>query len=758
MPPGELVYRLQMSRRDAGRRKALAMGGPTPIPNASPLAGTCHERFWWGHERVTDFAPELDQCGARATAAVLEDAERILAGEALLFRDWVRVGADPDWHRDPLGGEPWPRVFAGDIDVRTPGHGGVRRVWELNRHHEFTVLAQASALTGDPRYEAKLLALWESWLAANPVDVGVNWSSGLEMAIRVMNWAWAWALLERGGTLPASLARGIMRSISEQVRWIEEHPSLYSTANNHRIGEAAALTAVGILWPTLPEASRRREQGLAILTAEVPRQISADGVSLEQAFHYQAFVLDACLWVLDLVDRTDRPRPAALAASVRRASGFLRVVMDTRGDLPGVGDSDEGWFLRFGGIRTPRYRGLQQVAAVTFGDGALLPDGDAPDPQLFWRLGPTGLTAHAALCRTRTAPGSRAFSGGGYVVFRSGTGERERVGVFDGGPLGLGTLAAHGHADALALTISVGGRPALVDAGTYGYHEQPEWRPYFRGTGAHNTVRVDGKDQSEIGGPFLWTRHARARVERWNSSPALDLARASHDGYAALGVRHTRTVLFRKPDTWIVLDRLHGSREHLIEQRFHFAPGTVELDGDRLRAAGAGVVLLGAALPGLEMSVRRGSEEPPDGWYSPRFGHREPVTAVSYERRGLLPITLATVISVGEGPDEVSLVPTANDGVVLRLAYAEGTDWVALAGSNEPCIETAGLEVRGELAWLRVDGAGRPLWLGGLHLQGVVWQGSTLHAEPAAVVDRIAWETLEPAGDRVPEEAELACR
>src|SRR5439155_26678403 len=104
--------------------------------------------------------------------------------------------------------------------------------------------------------------------------------------------------------------------------------------------------------------------------------------------------------------------------------GFLRTVMDTRGDLPAIGDSDEGWFLRFGGVAEPRYRGLLQVAAAMFDDAALDPAGDGPDPQLYWRLGPTGVAAPGAPPHARTAPVSRLFAQGGYAVFRSGAGAK----------------------------------------------------------------------------------------------------------------------------------------------------------------------------------------------------------------------------------------------------------------------------------------------------------------------------------------------
>ena len=79
-------------------------------------------------------------------------------------------------------------------------------------------------------------------------------------------------------------------------------------------------------------------------------------------------------------------------------------------------------------------------------------------------------------------------------------------------PLGYLSIAAHGHADALSFTLSVGGNEILIDPGTFAYHTQKRWREYFRGTSAHNTLRVDGADQSVPGGNFLWTQHSQTRV------------------------------------------------------------------------------------------------------------------------------------------------------------------------------------------------------------------------------------------------------
>ena len=111
------------------------------------------------------------------------------------------------------------------------------------------------------------------------------------------------------------------------------------------------------------------------------------------------------------------------------------------------------------------------------------------------------------------------------------------------GRLGYLSIAAHGHADALSFTLSAGGEELLIDPGTFAYHTQKQWRDYFRGTSAHNTVRIDGQDQSVGAGNFLWLAHApvaRARIQC--STPQFDRLVAEHDGYRRLAdpVTHRR--------------------------------------------------------------------------------------------------------------------------------------------------------------------------------------------------------------------------
>ncbi len=254
----------------------------------------------------------------------------------------------------------------------------------------------------------------------------------------------------------------------------------------------------------------------------------------------------------------------------------------------------------------------------------------------------------------------REFPEGGYYILGSRFGDADEVRLIaDAGPLGYLSLAAHGHADALAVILSVGGREILVDPGTYAYHTQPVWRQYFRGTGAHNTVRVDGKDQSIQGGNFMWLRHARARCIEFR--PAADGGEfiGEHDGYLRLPdpVLHRRTVRMQAAGIEII-DHLQCDGHHTIERCWHFSEQCSVSKSDNAIVAEQGPVrvTLRAAEEACEIRRFRGSDAPPGGWVSRHFDVKVPADSVYFvdEIRGAceLKTTISWSIRSGGTTDE----------------------------------------------------------------------------------------------------------
>ena len=134
---------------------------------------------------------------------------------------------------------------------------------------------------------------------------------------------------------------------------------------------------------------------------------------------------------------------------------------------------------------------------------------------------------------------SRRFDTSGQVLLRC----RRLHALLDAGPFGFGSLAAHAHCDALAITLAVDGRRTLVDRGTYRYNGDVHERDRYRCTAAHNTAQIGGLEQASSAGAFLWSRRPRVTIHRCELTAHGNIVQASHDGFT--GWSHHRTVVHR---------------------------------------------------------------------------------------------------------------------------------------------------------------------------------------------------------------------
>ena len=251
------------------------------------------------------------------------------------------------------------------------------------------------------------------------------------------------------------------------------------------------------------------------------------------------FVLDLLLVALALLDARGLRAPEPLCAALIHSAHALWAQLGDDEPEPRYGDSDDGRALVLDASDVRSARGVAAAIAARFGDRGAARVAGALDPTSIWLFGTAGAQRfEAAASHPAPAPESLTLPDGGLTVLRGG-GCRT---LFDHGPHGYLTLAAHGHADALAIDVALHEQPLVSDPGVGSYFAQPEVREAFRGTGFHATVTVDGVSSSEPGGPFLWTRHARSTLLHFDPEGA---AIAEHDGYTRLAdpVVHRRAVV-----------------------------------------------------------------------------------------------------------------------------------------------------------------------------------------------------------------------
>jgi hypothetical protein len=571
-------------------------------------------------------------------------ADEILQGRLRVFALDHVSGPIPQWNRDPKTGTVAPLIFAKTLDYRNEALvGDIKYLWEPNRHLHLVTLAQAWHLTGERRYVDGIRNHLESWLDQCPYLKGPNWTSSLELAIRLINWSITWQLIGGLDSVVFSAEEGRrfrnrwLGAVYQHMHFIRGHFSRFSSANNHLIGEVAGLFVGALTWPYWRQSQNCAAEAQEILEREALLQNAPDGVNREQAVSYQQFVLDFLL-VAALAGRANkRDFSSPYWKRIEAMLEFLASIMDTRGHVPMIGDADDGYMTRLSQEQNfCPYRSLLATGAVLFGRGDFKAKAAALDDKTRWLLGARAEPDFNALRPdSRVLPVRRAFPEGGYYILgRDFEGEREIKLIIDVGPLGYLSLAAHGHADALALWLSVGGREFLIDPGTYAYHTQKAWRDYFRGTSAHNTVVVDGLNQSVIGGNFMWLHHAQVKCEAWEPGEDRDRFVGMHTGYQRLPdpVTHRRTaVLDKKIRIVEITDDLLCRGEHTAEFYWHFAETcdvSLEPDGSVLAVNEERKIRL---IPGgrdVEVDLRRGKADPIGGWVSRQFDVKSETTTV----------------------------------------------------------------------------------------------------------------------------------
>lgn len=532
-----------------------------------------------------------------------------------------------DWHRDYRYGRQVEPRFASAMNIReTAVVSDIKYVWEPSRHQHLSALAFAANGEQNARHIVRAI---DSWLRANPYLTGVHWTSSLELAERMISWALLYPRIADHVAGDEDFRRRWLESIYLHLSRIDSKLSLYSSANNHLIGELVGLFVGSSCFNFWPNCSVWRDRAQTLLEREIRTQVGEDGVNREQAISYHLFTMELFLLAFAIGRNAKHPFSADYAQRLQRMARFVDAVATSSGDLPWYGDSDDAR----GFVLAEDESGLQvamQLAGLLFAEPQWLRFRNTPTqaaralaPDLLENLGPA--------LQTSVAP-REMFADAGLACVRTNDGSVRLL--MDFGPLGLSTTAGHGHADALSLWLAINDEYFLVDAGTYAYHSHPEWRTFFRSTAAHNTARVDGENQSEMAGRFLWGSKANAHLVRFTENSGHVIIEAEHDGYTRLPdpVVHRRTVLFERANGNVSIeDSFHCRGRHQVELFFHMHEEASVLgvvSGEAQVAWRGRRIIFSSADSNARWEILRGSENPPLGWRSRRFNQKQPIPAL----------------------------------------------------------------------------------------------------------------------------------
>jgi len=569
-----------------------------------------------------------------------------------------------NWHQDFVSGKVWPQMPARRIEIFNSNGGfDIKIPWELSRFQHLATLGKAYRITGDEKYAREFTSQIRDWLRENQVGVGVNWAGTMDVAIRAVNWIWAYWFFKDSKFIEDDFWLDLLHSLYNHGRFIRANLEWAPVRNNHYLADLTGLVYLGIFFKNTKAGGQWLKFAVKQLEKEIHGQVFADGVDYEGSLPYQGLVLEMFLSATILLAENGLKFSKRFMARLEKMLEFAAAYTKPDGTIPLYGDADDGR-LQILSEETKEnfndHRYLLSIGAVMFERADFKAAAGKFWEEAWWLLGEAGKKKFDSLPEVKKPNDSIAFSEGGFYFMK----HQDLYLSVDYGPVGLRGGGGHGHNDALSIEVFAGDKSFITDSGTYVYTADPAARNEFRSTNAHNVVIVDGQEMAEMGeGGRLWSiaDQAKAKCLKWETSDNYDLFIGEHYGYRRLKepVTLRRAIYFSKAEVyWLIKDELFGEGSHQAELMFHFRPMDISLDSKSLIVK---TIVAGRNLALIPLEVNNTRAEVVDSWFSPSYGIRHKAKAIKYSRAGRMPITFTTLITpyADSGSDIIALKEAA---------------------------------------------------------------------------------------------------
>ena len=410
----------------------------------------------------------------------------------------------------------------------------------LHKFYFLKDLAGAYDCTQDERYAKQWVSLIDSWIAQVPdgfIDSQVTGRRLQQWLLSYHTFVSQW----QSPSITTDFFARFLSSINSQTHYLCLH---LTPEGNHRTLELYAIFLVAVTFPELKAASWFLAFSTEKLVENMQQDLLPDGVHRELSTDYHHTVLKNYLRFRSLAQINNLTLPQACDDLLQKALTFSCYVHKPDGYIPAINDGDCNSYL-------PLLRKVQDYY---------------PDISIQYVLskGEAGIAPKQR---------SKGFAESGYYLLRSDWTSMPYDDAlylfFDCAELGFGS---HGHYDVLNIEVAAYGQTLVVDPGRYTYSEANSnginWRHYFKGTSAHNTVVIDNLDQMPYQSGRPLGQQPAARLNQFVTVTGFDYVhgQVASPCYPAL---HERIVFFVHPEYWLVLDRLTSDHAHDYDLLFH---------------------------------------------------------------------------------------------------------------------------------------------------------------------------------------------
>ena len=501
-----------------------------------------------------------------ASNSPVKAADKVLNGEICYFQCiYKSIGFPPRWAENPFTGD-ISKISKHWSEISDFEQGDIKVLWEPSRFSFVFLLIRAFARTGHEKYANAFWEAFEDWCIENPTNSGIHWKCGQEITFRVMAWCFGLnAFLQSKRTTPDRVANLVSMLFIHGQRIEKNIGYGLSQNNNHGISEAVGLWTIGILFPEMRNAHRWKELGRKWITRQVDALIYEDGSFSQHSINYHRLMLHDLLWAIRLGQINNDSLPKSVISKTILAGKWLEyMIVGTNGEAPNYGSNDGALLFPLSNCDYQDFRPVVQAIA------RLDPNNDAPFPPEPWDE--ESLWFYGLGCLEKEhieKKKNREFSAeeGGYFKFTNTDSS-----LFVRCPKTF--RHRPGQADLLHVDLWWKGENIALDPGTYSYNQAPPWDNGLTRTSVHNTVTVDGMDQSDRYGRFLMLPWPKGRVNRKLHSVDRNIFywEGEQDGYQRLkpSAIHRRGIIRLPNDCWAFLDTVSSKKNYPWEVHWLF--------------------------------------------------------------------------------------------------------------------------------------------------------------------------------------------
>ena len=590
----------------------------------------------------------------------------------LLGSGKVNLGNEINWHSDFKSGFMWnPQEYY----INTSKHmyyfiGGINAdvivPWELSRCQHFVTLGKAYWYTQNEKYAKEFRDQIGHWIENNPIELGVNWVSTMDVSIRAVNWIWGYYFFHNSKNLSKEFKIKFAKNLFLHGRHITNNLE-YRAYNNHYLSCMVSLTYLGIFFRESEDGKKWLEKGINALKEEMKSQVYPDGVDFEVAMCYHRLVTELFISATVLCNKNGIEFPEWFMNRLEKMIEFISYYTKPDGSAPLIGDNDDGRLhilSSYGNWDNNDHRYLASVVACLFNRPDLIINFDF-DEEAFWLLG-GDIEKLSKLSKFKRKLGSKSFEDSGFYIIR----HDDLHMILDCVSPDPNAFQGHKHNSALNFELFAYDKSFIVDPGSYVYTADKYMRNLFRSTKYHNVVEVDGEEQNYYNKNEIFNMgdDAEVHVSEFKITDQYDYIDAEHHGYKRIDnpIIHQREVFFDKNDGfWVIKDSLKGEGKHSFDLNFHFAP--MELEFYKKEDHIAKTNVNGANMIIIPLETDMLSSEIVEGWVSYEYGKKIEAPILKYSKYTTAPSAFLTLIYPFKEKKEITnIIEYVNSNLKLR--------------------------------------------------------------------------------------------